>query len=112
MNLSELASIIRFVRKTTVCPSCSKRYNTQDINVIASTKHECLLELKCTYCKKASLSDVVATPQGSEIFDHNERNSVPLINQIIKNGITEDDILDTKNFLNAFDGDFKKLFHK
>ena len=37
-------------------------------------------------------------------------NNVPLINQVIKDGITDNDILDVKNFLENFDGDFKKLF--
>lgn len=103
MNLKELTEIIQHVRKTTECPHCKRKYNTQDISVLASTKFECLLELKCHYCKKTALTDIVATPK--------KPNNVPLINQVITNRITYNDILDVKNFLDNFDGDFKKLFH-
>lgn len=109
MNLNELATIIRHIRKTTACPGCKKRYNFQDISIIASTKFECLLELRCDVCKKSSLTDIVAAPKDR---NHGEIEAeVPLINQIIRDGITDNDILDIKNFLNSFDGDFKKLFH-
>lgn len=111
MNLNELASIIKHIRKTSPCPSCKKRFELVDISVLASTKHECLLEMKCKYCKKVSLSDIVATPVRRKSGTIVE-NEVPLINQVIRDGITNNDILDVKNFLNKFDGNFKKLFFK
>ena len=107
MNLNELALIIKHVRKNSSCPNCKKRYNVQNISILASTKFECLLELKCSYCKKTALIDIVATPKkGPEAL-----NNIPLINQVIRNGVTDNDILDVKNFLDNFDGNFKKLFH-
>lgn len=111
MNLNELSTIIRHIRKTTTCPGCNKRYNFQDISIIASTKFECLLELRCDACKKSSLTDIVATPKNRNHGGIETKIEVPLINQIIRDGITDNDILDIKNFLNSFDGDFKKLFH-
>mgnify|MGYP007016036022 CR=1 FL=1 len=110
MNINELTTIIKHIKKTSPCPGCKKLYNIQDISVLASTKHECLLEMKCKYCKKTSLSDIVATPVNRK--KGKVDTEVPLINQVIRNGITDDDILDTKNFLNKFDGNFKKLFFK
>jgi len=108
MNINDLLIVIKHVRKNSLCPHCNKRYNTQDISILASTKNECLLELKCPYCKKTALTDIVSTQKDNE---ESEINSVPLINQIIKDGISNNDILDVKNFLDNFDGDFKKLFH-
>lgn len=111
MNITDLMEVIRHVRKNMRCPHCNKRYNTQDISILASTKLECLLELRCQYCKKAVLTDLVATPK--DPTKRNDTPEVPLINQLIKNGITTNDVLDTKIFLERFDGDFKKLFdHK
>jgi len=109
MNFFELELIIKHVRKNTTCPHCDKRYNIKDISVLASTKQECLLELKCQYCKKTALTDIVSSPTPRE--KGKIRTDVPLINQMIKNGITDNDILDIKNFLGSFDGDFKTLFH-
>lgn len=111
MNINELTVIIKHIKKTSPCPSCKKLYNIQDISILASTKHECLLEMRCKYCKKTSLSDIVATPINRKSKSPQD-TEVPLINQVIRNGITNDDILDTKNFLNKFDGNFKKLFFK
>ena len=103
MNLKELTEIIQYVRKTTECPNCKRKYNLKDISVLASTKFECLLELKCHYCKKTALTDIVATPKKAD--------NVPLINQVLTEKITDNDVLDAKIFLDNFDGDFKKLFH-
>lgn len=115
MTLPELFEVLKYVRKSIPCPNCQKRYNIQNISVLASTKFECLLELNCKYCKKSSLTDLVATPRDStkntkDIENHEIRETVPLVNQIFRGGINENDILDIKNFLKSFDGDFKKLF--
>jgi hypothetical protein len=105
MNLQELSEIIKYVRKESSCPKCKRKYNFQDISIIASTKFECLLELRCQYCKTSVLSDIVATPKNKV-----DTRNVPLISHIMRENITDNDILDVKNFLNNFDGDFKKLF--
>lgn len=109
MNLQDIASIIQFVRKQTPCPHCKKRYGNKDISIIASARNECLLELKCSYCKKLAVTDVVSTPQ-NPAGTKREKPTLPLINQIMRDGITDNDVLDVKNFLSNFDGDFKKIF--
>lgn len=103
MNLQDIASMIQFVRKNTPCPHCKKRYSNKDISIIASARNECLLELKCSYCKKLAVTDVVSGPKS-------EKPTLPLINQVLRDGITDNDVLDVKNFLSNFDGDFKKIF--
>jgi len=109
MNLHELQKIISHIRQSATCPHCDKRYNIKDISVLASTKNEVLLELKCHYCKKTALTDIIANKKGSG--GHQQITpEVPLINRVIKDGITDNDILDVRNFLDSFDGDFKKLF--
>jgi hypothetical protein len=107
MNLQELAIAVQFVKKQMPCPHCKKRYTSKDIHVVASAKYECLLEMHCSYCNKNAMTDLVATPKN---HTGNEKPSLPLINQVIRNGITDNDILDVKNFLSNFDGDFKKIF--
>jgi len=107
MNLQGLATAVQYVKKQVPCPHCKKRYNSKDVFVIASSEFECLLEMRCSYCKKTAITDLVAAPRDQKGLG---KPSLPLINQVIRDGITENDILDIKNFLSNFDGDFKKIF--
>jgi len=111
MNIQDLMEVVRHVRKEMECPHCKKKYNLKGINILASSKTECLLELNCQYCKKTTLTDIVSSPKGEKGREQ-EKPDIPLINKVLKNGITDNDVLDIKNFLNSFDGDFKKLFEQ
>ena len=66
-----------------------------DVNVIATTKSEGLLELHCEKCHFSSIMTISMSPK----IEKNNANSV-----------SNNDILDVRNFLNNFDGDFKKIF--
>jgi hypothetical protein len=113
MNLNDLTEVIRHIRREMVCPSCQKKYNIQNIHILASSKTECLIEMYCKYCKKTMLTDIVATPKGPNgkiAPEDRPKQEVPLINQVLTNGISHNDVLDVHNFLENFDGDFKELF--
>jgi len=59
------------------------------------------------------LTDLVATPKdskGNPVPANRQKPEVPLINQILTGNISNNDVLDVRNFLNNFDGDFKELF--
>jgi hypothetical protein len=51
------------------------------------------------------LTDIVSTPKGEQT-----QQEVPLINQLPTDKITDNDVLDVRNFLTDFDGNFKSLF--
>ncbi|MFA6918172.1 MAG: hypothetical protein WC285_05090 [Candidatus Gracilibacteria bacterium] len=61
-----------------------------------------MIEMRCAKCKLSTLVTVIVTPAALEIKEQNHRTH---------RGISDNDILDVKNFLNNFDGDFKKVFN-
>ena len=103
MKFSEIKNALEHLTKTTSCSQCQSKYKLNDIHVIATTQVEGLFEMDCPSCSSGTIVSVFLTPE-VEI-----RNYRP-----IKNGerVSKNDILDVKNFLNSFDGNFKKIFTK
>ena len=100
MNFKEIKNAVEHLQKTCKCMQCNIGYNPEDIHVIATTKIEGLLETKCNKCKTSTIVTILIAPK-IEIKEQNTRKH---------QGISPDDILDIKNFLSTFDGDFKKIF--
>ncbi len=119
MNLYDLKHIIDHLKKESRCLQCKKAFLTEDIHVVATTTFEGLFELKCSSCGAMSLATVLTeggTP-GEKAKKESLDTKVNKINELeqVKSVrqhriISKDDILDVKNFLNNFDGNFKKLF--
>ena len=102
MNLNEIKTVVDHLNKTSKCPSCDGKYKKENINIIATTNTEGLFELYCHKCKANSIANVIATPSSEYIAEFNRGHK----------GVSKNDILDVKNFLNTFDGDFKKIFSR
>lgn len=105
MNFEELQYAIEHIRKSCKCVSCKKKYKDEDIHVIACTKNEALMELHCEKCNHSTIVTVTLSPESPEV-EITEKNTHREHRAISKN-----DILDMKNFLNKFDGNFKKIFN-
>lgn len=109
MNLPEINNAAKHLKKISKCPHCKGKYNMPDIDVVATTKNEGLFEMKCANCHNSTIVTVLVTE---------EQNSKPtikentLINDRRHRSISQNDILDVKNFLDSFDGNFKKIFSK
>lgn len=95
MRFSEIKNALKHLVKTTKCLHCHGVYEMDQINVIATTINEGLFEMHCGKCHVSSIMTMVLTP---------------LENKIHPGKISPNDILDLKNFLNNFDGNFEKLF--
>lgn len=113
MNYSEIKSAIKHLLKTLKCTSCKGKFEEEDINIIATTKNEGLFEVKCPACAASSILTVMLSPEievkegaaGEEI-----PNPIAGTQRRLHRGISHNDVLDMKNFLGKFDGNFKKLF--
>ncbi len=113
MRFSDLANAVKHLMRTTACSHCKGKHTEHDVNVILTTKLEGLFELRCGKCHISSLMTVILSPT-----IETKKNSLPPpgrvdIQNITSNPlstISKNDILDVKNFLNNFDGNFKKLF--
>jgi hypothetical protein len=100
MNLDEIKSVYEHLLKTCKCPECDSKYKEKNIELIATTKTEGLLDMECPKCKLGVWVTVVS---GTKLNIELNREH---------GGISKNDILDIKNSLNRFDGDFKKIFNK
>ncbi len=104
MNLPEIENAIIHLKKTCKCQQCNKAYKIEDIYVVASTQTEGLFDLKCTKCKSSTIVSVLMTPEEGK-----KNKSVP---SRLHKKISPNEVLDMKNFLTSFDGNFKKIFTK
>lgn len=94
MRFSEIKNSLKHLIKTTTCLHCRNLYELDDVNIIATTKNEGLFEMHCDKCHVSSIMTVVLTPE----------------TEFRPGKISPNDVLDLKNFLNHFDGDFTKIF--
>ena len=101
MNYDELKYAIQHVKKTCKCVSCKRNFINADIHVIACTNDEALMELRCDQCACSTIV-TVSINSGLEVTEKNTHRQ--------HRSISKNDILDMKNFLNNFDGNFKKIF--
>lgn len=100
MNYPEIKNVIKHLKKTCKCLNCESKFNYEDINVIATTNTEGLFETRCKNCESSTIVTVLLEP------------NVKIAPYRIHGRISGNEVLDMKNFLNKFDGNFKKIFTK
>ncbi|MBI4234780.1 hypothetical protein HY604_00605 [Candidatus Peregrinibacteria bacterium] len=94
MNQREVKNAVKHLQKTCTCQCCKQKFDAEEIEVVATTQFEGLFELHCPKCKLSAVVTVVITPE----FETLHR-------------VSQNDILDVKNFLSKFDGNFKRAFN-
>jgi len=104
MGYNELKEIIKHIKKVVPCSSCSKKFTDDKIDVLSVFGNDCLFQLSCPACSNQLVIHVTLTDQ--------TQNDTKHLNIRTHNGpyISQNDVLDTHNFLNHFNGDFAKLF--
>jgi hypothetical protein len=108
MNINDIKKTIEHISKRCKCLECKNKLKIEDINVIATTNKEGLFETKCSKCNCSSIINVVISTQNP--FKQNKKSvSEKISNTKTTEIITTNDILDIKNFLNNFDGNFKEI---
>lgn len=108
MNYPEMENVVKHLKKTSKCLQCGSGYDLEDISIIASTKTEGLFETRCKKCECSTIVTVMLAPE-LEIKNQKMKEASQARTH---GGISQNDILDMKNFLNNFDGNFKKIFSK
>lgn len=106
MNYPEIKNAIKHLKETCKCLSCEGKFEYEDISVIATTNAEGLFETRCKNCESSTIVTVLLEPN-VEIKKEKLKETTPYR---IHRKISENEVLDMKNFLNKFDGDFKKIF--
>lgn len=108
MNFQDLRIIIRQIKKNINCPKCKGKYSDQDIEVIGTLGDEhTFFHAVCPKCEAEAVINVAIQMNDMEI---NIPELKKLANNISKEKVSINEILDIHNFLDNFDGDFKDLF--
>jgi len=93
MEYIDLKELIKHVKSNVKCPGCGKRFTDKDISIGAVMDTEAIFQLACSKCEQLMIVNV-------SIKNPFESGNV----------ITVNDVIDMHNFLDKFNGDFKKLF--
>lgn len=102
MNLEELKKLIQDVKTSLPCKGCGKRYEDHCLRLVGAAFYEAFLIGHCGSC-------------GNDVMIHATLGYKNTPHRSIKSKkinleISENDILDMRNFLKEFDGDFIRLF--
>ncbi len=103
MNYAELKAIIQHLKKEVNCHVCHRKFSEESMWIVSAMADEALFHFSCFKCRNQLLVHVSIVEKGNkpaELSIHTQPT----------NPVTKNDILDTHNFLNRFNGDFKKLF--
>jgi len=93
MHYENLKQMVGYLRDMVKCTKCHNAFEEKDILILATLPTEVIFECVCNKCKNTTLANLVMQPLGK-----NE----PIIGK--------KDVTDMHDFLEAFNGDFKKLF--
>lgn len=102
MNITEIKSAAKFLKETSRCTKCDKRFKESEIHVLGSYGLEAYFELRCNKCEISAILSIFFSPT-EENCEHHETLRE-------HQGISKNEYLDFKNFLNKFDGNFRKYF--
>lgn len=108
MNFKVLKNIIAIFKKKLRCKECKSSISNKNIFVKSVTSEKVLLRCTCQKCGTILHADI-AVMQGLESTPARQHRGLQLKAKKNKK-VTTDDVLDIKNFLKSFKGDFKDIF--
>jgi hypothetical protein len=112
MNYKILKEIIMMLRQKLKCPGCNKIVSGKDIYIEALMPNATLVRFDCKECGTGSLIEVILmnAETANEVYN-GEREHRPIqIKTKTLQTVSENDVLDIKNFLKNFKGDFRTIF--
>lgn len=105
MNFALLKEIIVHLKRGFSCPECKRRYGNKAINVGAVKDGAVDLHLSCPRCSTVVVANV-------SLVDGKRKHRSVKVKANKYSSVSENDVLDVKNFLKGFEGSFKTLFQK
>lgn len=102
MNYIELKEILREIKKTMPCQKCGHFYKDEEIWILGTIFQQGFFITHCSKCKNEMIINMSF---------HTHRIAHRSIKKTAKfQPISTNDILDMRNFLKQFNGDFSSLF--
>ncbi len=107
MRLSHLTEIVKNVAAALTCPKCSKHFTSETVDVVDITGDRGLFSAHCLHCNSATLVAMSIRDFRQKIAKREKQ-----ISKVAIGKISPADVVEMKNFLEEFDGDFKKVLEK
>ncbi|MFH1546835.1 MAG: hypothetical protein ABIE14_05685 [Patescibacteria group bacterium] len=104
MKLSHLTEIVKNVSRTLTCPKCGKQFAGDTVDVVDITGDRGLFSAHCLHCNSATLVAMSIRDFRQKIAKRERQ-----ISKVAIGKISPADVVEMKNFLEDFDGDFKKV---
>ncbi|MFH0776183.1 MAG: hypothetical protein V1936_01060 [Patescibacteria group bacterium] len=104
MKLSHLTEIVKNVAATLTCPKCGKHFVSDAVDVVDITGDRGLFSGHCLHCNSATLVAMNIREFRQKIAKREKQ-----ISKVAFNKIAPADVVEMKNFLEGFDGNFRKI---
>lgn len=108
MNYALLKEIIVHLKRGFKCPECQRRYANKSIGLAEINDEGINLRLSCSRCTTVVVANVSLVDVKKAKNTRKHRSVKVKANKF--SSVTENDVLDVRNFLKGFDGSFKNLF--
>ena len=105
MKLNHLTEIVKNVQRTLTCPKCGKHFAEQSIDIVDITGDKGLFSAHCISCNSSTLVSMSVREFRQKINAREKQ-----VRNVAVSKISPADVVEVKNFLDVFDGDFKRLF--
>lgn len=103
LNYQEFKEIMAYIKRSVKCSHCKKKCVDDKIYIVGYMYNELALHMICSECGNNIVVKVT-------LHDDSEMERNMSISQQDAPPISHNDVIDIHNFLNNFNGDFKKAF--
>lgn len=107
MNYRDLKTIMSHIRSKIKCPSCKNAFKDFNLDMANISDKNCVCIGVCPQCNIQMLIETQILPDLKPI-----KKEQIQIRTHKNNPVAEKEVTDMHNFLQGFNGDFKKLFTK
>lgn len=104
MKLSHLTEIVKNVQRVLTCPKCGKHFADETIDIVDITGDRGLFSAHCIQCNSSTLISM-----GIREFRQKIAAREKQVRKVTLAKVSPADIIEMKNFLENFDGNFKKI---
>lgn len=104
MKLNHLTEIVKNVQKTLTCPKCGKLFAGESVEVVDITGDRGLFSAHCLHCNSATLVSMSVRDFRQKIAQREKQ-----VGKVTIGKVSPADVVEMKNFLEGFNGDFKTL---
>jgi transcription elongation factor Elf1 len=112
MNFKILKEVIMTLKKKVKCPGCDKHIANREIFIEAVQDKSAVIRCECSRCESKTIIELslVNSNEVAEQFNEVRQHQGLQVKAHAIKTISNNDVLDIKNFLKDFTGDFKNMF--